>query len=76
MGAAALAVAVWATAAAAQMGWHRPGGLGADAGKLRDLFQLVGNSDSTEVLIDDRPVPFARELWLPLVWLLVPRDRH
>ena len=22
----------------------------------------------TEVLIDDRPIPFARELWLPLVW--------
>ena len=21
-----------------------------------------------EVLIDDRPVPYARELWLPLVW--------
>ena len=24
----------------------------------------------TEVLIDDRPIPYARELWLPLVWLL------
>ena len=29
--------------------------------------------DDTEVLIDDRPVPYARELWLPLVWLLIPR---
>ncbi len=37
-----------------------------DAAKLRDLFQIVGASDATEVLIDDRPVPFARELWLPL----------
>lgn len=44
-----------------------------DAAKLRDLFQLVGGSDDTEVLIDDRPVPFARELWLPLVWFLIPR---
>jgi hypothetical protein len=44
-----------------------------DAEKLRDLFQIVGPSDSTEVLIDDRPVPFARELWLPLVWFLLPR---
>ena len=43
------------------------------ASKLRDLFQIVGVSDSTEVLIDDRPVPFARELWLPLVWFLIPR---
>jgi hypothetical protein len=25
------------------------------------------------VLIDDRPVPYARELWLPLVWFLLPR---
>jgi hypothetical protein len=44
-----------------------------DAEKLRDLFQIVGPSDATEVLIDDRPVPYARELWLPLVWFLLPR---
>lgn len=44
-----------------------------DAVKLWQLFQIVGGSDATEVLIDDRPVPFARELWLPLVWLLIPR---
>jgi hypothetical protein len=25
------------------------------------------------VLIDDRPVPYARELWLPLVWLVLAR---
>jgi hypothetical protein len=44
-----------------------------DARHLRDLFQIVGPSDATEVLIDDRPVPYARELWLPLVWFLLPR---
>jgi hypothetical protein len=44
-----------------------------DASKLRDLFEIVGGSDATEVLIDDRPVPYARELWLPLVWFLIPR---
>lgn len=44
-----------------------------DASSLRDLFQIVGGSDATEVLIDDRPVPYARELWLPLVWFLIPR---
>jgi len=44
-----------------------------DAPRLRDLFQIVGPSDATEVLIDDRPVPYARELWLPLVWFLLPR---
>jgi len=26
------------------------------------------------VLIDDRPVPYARELWLPLLWHLLPRS--
>ena len=44
-----------------------------DAARLRDVFQIVGPADATEVLIDDRPVPFARELWLPLVWFLLPR---
>jgi len=42
-----------------------------DALKLRDLFDLVGRFDSTEVLVDDRPVPYARELWLPLIWFLI-----
>jgi hypothetical protein len=44
-----------------------------DAPRLRDVFQIVGPADATEVLIDDRPVPYARELWLPLVWFLLPR---
>lgn len=43
-----------------------------DAARLRDLFQIVGGLDATDVLIDDRPVPYARELWLPLVWFLIP----
>ena len=40
---------------------------------LRNLWQLVGHIDTSEVLIDDRPLPFARELWLPLLWHLLPR---
>ena len=47
--------------------------LPADAAKLRDLFELVGGAPATEILMDDKPVPFARELWLPLVWFLIPR---
>src|SRR5262245_29484825 len=39
-----------------------------DALKLRELFELTAADPSMEVLIDDRPVPYARELWLPLVW--------
>jgi len=42
-----------------------------DAARLRDLFDIVGRYDATEVLIDDRPVPYARELWLPLLWFLI-----
>jgi hypothetical protein len=39
--------------------------------ELRDLFDIVGRLDATDVLIDDRPVPYARELWLPLIWFLI-----
>jgi hypothetical protein len=42
-----------------------------DAARVRDLFELVGRFDASEVLIDDRPVPYARELWLPLLWFLI-----
>jgi hypothetical protein len=42
-----------------------------DATKIRDLFEVVGRFDTSEVLIDDRPVPYARELWLPLIWFLI-----
>jgi hypothetical protein len=38
---------------------------------LRDLWEVLHRVADTEVLIDDRPVPFARELWLPLVWWLI-----
>jgi hypothetical protein len=39
--------------------------------ELRDLWQLVGDLPSADVLVDDRPVPYARELWLPLLWYLI-----
>jgi hypothetical protein len=52
---------------------HRARFWSSDPIHLRDLFEIVGASDATEVLIDDRAVPFARELWLPLVWFLIPR---
>lgn len=42
-----------------------------DALQLRTLFEIVGSLDACEVLIDDRPLPYARELWLPLVWFLI-----
>jgi hypothetical protein len=42
-----------------------------DALALRDLFAIVGRYDGTDVLIDDKPVPYGRELWLPLFWFLI-----
>jgi len=39
--------------------------------RLRDLYELVAGIAGTEVLIDDQPLPYARELWLPLVWFLI-----
>ena len=41
------------------------------APQIRDLFDIVGRFDATDVLVDDRPVPYARELWLPLLWFLI-----
>jgi hypothetical protein len=52
---------------------HRATFHSTDAVALRDLFGLVGPLDACEVLVDGRPVPHARELWLPLVWFLLPR---
>ena len=47
---------------------HRARFFSNDIVRLKDLFELVGPVSGVEVLIDDRPVPFSRELWLPLVW--------
>ena len=45
----------------------------ADVLRLRELYAIVDRFEGCEVLIDDKPVPYARELWLPLVWFLIPR---
>jgi hypothetical protein len=52
-------------------GRHRARFYPRDAIRLRALFEIVGRFDATDVLIDDRPVPYARELWLPLIWFLI-----
>jgi hypothetical protein len=44
-----------------------------DTSRLRDLWSIVGRLHDAEVLIDDRPVPYARQLWLPLIWFLLFR---
>ena len=42
-----------------------------DARILRDLFEIVGPIHTTEVTVDGKRVPYARELWLPLFWLFL-----
>jgi hypothetical protein len=52
---------------------HRARFFPSQALALRDLFELTARHPDTEVLIDDRPIPYARELWLPLFWFLLQR---
>ena len=52
---------------------HRARYFPGDALALRELFQQISHLDAAEVLIDDRPIPYARELWLPLVFFLLQR---
>jgi hypothetical protein len=41
------------------------------AATLHELFLLVGERPGTEVLVDGKDVPYARELWLPLFWVFI-----
>ena len=42
-----------------------------DARTLRDLYTIVGELQSTDVLVDGRTPPYGRELWLPLFWIFI-----
>ena len=52
---------------------HRARYLPKDVVPLKDLWGIVGRLHDADVLIDDRPVPYARQLWLPLFWFLLFR---
>jgi hypothetical protein len=41
----------------------------AEARLLRELYEIVGPITGTEVTVDGKRVPYARELWLPLYWI-------
>ena len=36
---------------------------------FRDLYDLVGAHPNTDVLVDNKKVPYARELWMPLYFI-------
>jgi hypothetical protein len=46
----------------------------AGARKLQELYAIVGPIAGSEVLVDGKKLPYARELWLPLFWLFVRED--
>ena len=50
---------------------HRARFFPGDAAKLRDLYETLAGVHGVEILIDDKPIPHARELWLPLIWFLL-----
>ena len=43
----------------------------AEADLLRELYDIVGPIAGTDVLVDGKKVPYARELWLPLFWIFL-----
>jgi hypothetical protein len=44
------------------------------AADFRDLFEIVGQQPGTDVLVDNKKVPYARELWVPLFFIHLPSD--
>ena len=48
-----------------------------DAGQARllhELYLIVGPIHTTEVLLDGKRTPYAREVWLPLFWIFLAGD--
>lgn len=40
----------------------------AEVDDLYELFQLVHAWDTTEILVNHKPLPYGHQLWLPLMW--------
>ena len=48
---------------------HHAAFYAAGAESFRDLYQVVGHRPGTEVLVDGKRVPYAREIWMPLYFI-------
>src|SRR5262245_38585691 len=48
---------------------HHAGFDAAQAEIFRDLYALVGHLPNTDVLVDNKRVPYAREIWMPLYFI-------
>jgi len=51
---------------------HQAGFEAAEAETFRDLYRLVGHRAGTDVLVDNKRVPYAREIWMPLYFIHLP----
>lgn len=45
-----------------------------DVARLHELFALVGDFPSCEILVKGKKIPLARELWLPFFWFFKKDD--
>jgi hypothetical protein len=45
-----------------------------EVGKLHEIFSLVGDFPTCEILVKGKRVPYARELWLPFFWFFKKDD--
>ena len=50
---------------------HHAGFDWSQARTLNELYQIVGPIHTTEVTVDGKKVPYAREIWLPLYWIFL-----
>jgi hypothetical protein len=48
---------------------HHTGFEASQAEIFRDLYQIVGHRPGTDVLVDNKKVPYAREIWMPLYFI-------
>lgn len=67
---------VYAETTAGQTLTHHAAFEARDVQLLRDLYDIVGPITGTEVTVDGRRVPYARELWLPLFWIFLKGDEQ
>jgi hypothetical protein len=63
--------AVYAEEATASRLRHTASFAAPEADLLRELYDIVGPITGTDVLVDGKKAPYARELWLPLFWLFL-----
>jgi hypothetical protein len=50
---------------------HHAGFDWSQARTLNELYRIVGPLHTSEVTVDGRKVPYAREIWLPLYWIFL-----